>query len=504
MDYNIKYEILDYDKLNKRLDDMCHNTDAIYPIAKHEPLGYSKCGFPIEHYSIGCGPKHVVYMGGAHGNEIIGVDYVTQLMNNISLGLGAYKDFNYNEFTIDFIPVQNPEGFYTTTYALNSVMKDMTTEEIEKFSKQYYLQYRQDDINVSTVNTTIKNLCTEYSLKSSGDLIKIFWDEYRNKEISFNDLLSFLSEKTNIETDLIKESISKTWNLKKVDVNTIIPSYKYHNEIFSNVTTDCIPLKDEAHRKLKESLDKLYENKEFPMGTLANFFSNANGVNLNDNNEYFFDEMKKRLIDEEHVYGGMRDNNLIKDIPGPIGTPNYDMIAEFKYEPENEAIFNFLAKQDALHQNFAFINCHGTGGLLYIYPCNTQSELEDKSKPRDFTFYINNRLATEYIRETGRVYEEYKGTNDPYKIVDHPQKITGVGDVLRKKYVASFILELSKAGGNPIGPYCDISGNYMLTMISNMDANAKMMNTILDLQHLYGSNYEMSYDQKGRVLYKVK
>lgn len=504
MDYDIKYEILDYDKLNKRLYEMCSNSKAIYPITQHEPLGYSKCGFPINHFSIGHGTKHIVYMGGAHGNEIIGVDYVTQLMNNISLGLCAYSDFDPNEFTIDFIPLQNPEGFYTTTYALQSIMKDMSLEETEKFSKDYYLKYRQDDINVSTINTSINNLCAECSLKSASDLIKLFWNKYRNKEITFKDLANFLVENTNIDINVITESMKRTWDLKHVDINTVIPSYKLHNEVFSKVTTDCIPLRDEAHKALKESLDKLYESNMFPMGTLANFFSNASGVNLNDNNEYFYNDIKNRLVNEEHIYAGMRDNNLVKDIAGPIGTPNYDMNEDFRYEPENIAIFDFLANQDALQQNYAFINCHGTGGLLYIYPYSSQEELADKSQSRNFAFYINNRLATEYTRETGKVYEERKGTYDPYKIVNHPERMTGVGDVLRKKYIASFILELSKAGGNPIGPYCDINGNYMLTMISNMDANAKMMKTILDLQHLYGSNYEMNYDRNGRVTYKVR
>ena len=61
-------------------------------------------------------------MGGAHGNEIISVDFVTQLMQNLALG-NNFDNFDPEIFTIDFIPVQNPEGFAVTTYALDSVMK---------------------------------------------------------------------------------------------------------------------------------------------------------------------------------------------------------------------------------------------------------------------------------------------------------------------------------------------------------------------------------------------
>ena len=40
----------------------------------------------------------------------------------------------------DFIPVQNPEGLAVTTYALDSIMKNMTEEEIEKF-KTYWIVF---------------------------------------------------------------------------------------------------------------------------------------------------------------------------------------------------------------------------------------------------------------------------------------------------------------------------------------------------------------------------
>ena len=85
----------------------------------------------------------------------------------------------------------------------------------------------------------------------------------------------------------------------------------------------------------------------------------------------------------------------------------------------------------------------------------------------------------------------------------HPDRITGVGDVLRKKYLASFLLELSKMGGNPLAPYGDRKGNYFLTMTSNFRANAKMMETVLEVRHLYDMSYTMQYDG-GRVRYGVR
>ena len=110
--YNIRYEILDYNSYYERLASIVNNSQNRFSVTRHEPIGQSKCGFDIEHFSIGTGPMHIVYMGGAHGNEIISVDYVTQLMENIALGNGDYETFDPSIFTLDFIPCQNPEGFF--------------------------------------------------------------------------------------------------------------------------------------------------------------------------------------------------------------------------------------------------------------------------------------------------------------------------------------------------------------------------------------------------------
>lgn len=191
-DFELKYEILGYEKYNKRISDICNNPENKFAVTKHPNIGQTKCGFDIEHYSIGNGPKHIVYMGGAHGNEIIGVDFVTQLMGNLALGKGSFEDFDPNEFTIDFIPCQNPERYFTTTYALNLVMKDMNPEEIEAFSKRYYQAYKQDDVNSLAVNACIRTICDENSLSEVKEkLVKLFWKSKINTAFSVDDVITF-------------------------------------------------------------------------------------------------------------------------------------------------------------------------------------------------------------------------------------------------------------------------------------------------------------------------
>ena len=506
-EYKIEYEILDYDKFYLRLKNIQYNLANKNEVTKHEPIGYTKCGFPIEHYSIGHGPMHIVYMGGAHGNEIISVDYVTQLMQNIALGCGEFADFNPEEFTIDFLPCQNPEGFFTTTYALKSIMQDMNEREIEEFSKKYYQLYREDDQSVININKILRTFCEEFDLSAiKEDLTTLFWQKSINKDITSNYIISFLLIFFHLDETKLSKFINNKWQELFKD-KKVISHLKKHQEIFNNLTLDCIPLIDEKHHKLKEALSKIYQDNKFPIGTLANFFSNASGVNLNDNNEYYFQELKKKIRVEKDVYANFRDNNLLKNIPGPVGVPNEDMDGEFQYAEENQALLSFLAKQDNNNENYAFINCHGTGGVLYVYPVvdDDLEEAHTNGVTRDFKFYINGRLANDYIKKTDEIYEKItKKPSSGYKTVGFPSRITGVGDVLRKKYIASFLLELSKMGGNPIAPYGDKNVNYYLTMTANMQAAKQLMETIKEVAHLYDTSYFMYYDSLGNVHYEPR
>ena len=501
--YKIDYEILNYNKYNNRLSRIVNNPNNKYKVIKHEPIGYSLCGFPIDHFSIGEGSMHITYMGGAHGNEIISVDYVTQLMNNLALGVGDFSSFDPSLFTIDFIPCQNPEAFYTTTYALDSLMKDMNDSEIEQFCKKYWKAFRQDDINFLGVNYIIKSFLNEYDLSDrEEELINYFWIKYNKSDIDCvlisNYLISFFEQ----YRDIIPEFVNNKWQKKFGDMS-IIDKERNHQRIFNEVSIDCIPDIDISHRRLKSKLEKIYSMKYFPISTLANFCANASGVNLNDNNEYYFEEFKKLMDTKGVIYAKSRYNNIIKSIPGPIGLPSKDMDGSFEYEPENIALLKYLENLEEKNQNYAFFNCHGTGGLLYVYPVwqNDMKEAHEVGVDRDFSFYINGSLAGSYESATGNYYEKVTGINDPYKTMSYPNKITGVGDYLRQKYIASFVLELSKMGGNPIAPYGDRYGNYKLTMISNMKALNSIMHTIKRLSHLYDSGYHMEYDSDGRVHY---
>lgn len=137
-------EFITYDKLNEYLE-ILTNSKSKNEVIKRKDLATSPCGFPITHYTIGNGHKHITVMAGTHGTEIIGIDFILKLMKVISEGHGVYKNFDSNKFTLDFIPCQNPEGFIIVTESLKPYVNNLTENEFEKLSKDYYLNYCKDD-----------------------------------------------------------------------------------------------------------------------------------------------------------------------------------------------------------------------------------------------------------------------------------------------------------------------------------------------------------------------
>lgn len=488
--YAISYEILDYDLFYQRLSEILNNPQNKFLVKKHSPIGKSSCGFSIEHYSIGEGAMHILYMAGAHGNEIIGPDFVLQLMRNLALGKGVFQDFNPSLFTIDFIPLQNPEGFFTTTYALKRVMNKMTLEEKQNFCKEYYLKYRKENERIKKVNALLKE-CSSLEGEMLEHLLFSFWQTAHGHLLGWEDMVAFLQPYCCLEE--VKKKVKTMWEdyfgIGKIDFFR-----KEYLELFASLDLTCIPLRDDAHISLRKCLENMYKECKFPFCTLGNFLANASGINLNDNNPYYFDILNELKKYNKNLYASPVYPILKSDV-SPYGTCSIDENS-FSYALENGAVLNFL---DTLEDSiYAFFNVHGTGGLLYAEP---YFSVEKNLEERDFSFYINNRIATEYLREIKATYLE-KGKWESYTCVEHPREIRGFGDMLRSRHIGHFLLELSRAGGNPIGPY--IEPNYTLTMEANFNAFKRVTNTILEVYDLYDKMYVMHYDGEGKVKYETR
>lgn len=91
-----------------------------------------------------------------------------------------------------------------------------------------------------------------------------------------------------------------------------ISKERNHTKIFNDLTFDCIPELSDSHKLLKEKVKKLYKENSFPIGSLANFYANSDGVNLNDNNPYYYEIMKQKIAASKVVLGNIRDNHITK------------------------------------------------------------------------------------------------------------------------------------------------------------------------------------------------
>ena len=270
----IPYEVLDYQKYNERINNMLlNNSTNVYPIIKEETNYYTDCGFPIDKFHIGNGNKHMLVMGGTHGCEVITVDFVTQLMDR--LAKGEFSNFDPDEFTIDFVPLHNPEGFIIATSAANFKLDGKNDDEIEKFCKGYYLAYRQDDINS-------RSYPDDKSLKLHHKLFK------------------------GITVDCI-------------------PSIDYRYE--------------KLKVKVKNMLDRKMGGYSIPAEAMIDWRANGNGIELNGNNPHTYKSELKRHSDTNGIeFGTYRFNNIPKLIPGPLGVSTLNM-EKFKYENENLFLF---------------------------------------------------------------------------------------------------------------------------------------------------------------------
>lgn len=65
--------------------------------------------------------------------------------------------------------------------------------------------------------------------------------------------------------------------------------------------------------------------------------------------------------------------------------------------------------------------------------------------------------------------------NNEVDIEIQNSQATSLNDVLRLKYPLDLLIELSAMGGNPIGPYGDINGNYKNVMSSNICAVKELL-----------------------------
>lgn len=408
----ITNKILDYEQVLEQLDKIAKKGI----IQKADNIGISEHGLSIEQYIVGNGKNHIVITGATHGCEIITTDFILKLMNDISDKNSEWK-LALKDFTIHFIPLLNPEGYLISTSAIRAIIpRDMASDVAEKICKEYYEYYRSDDIIDSKI--------------------------------------------------------------------------KKHQEMFANIDYTCIP---EKYPEIRASVKRIFElYPDLPSGCLQTWSANANGIDIQANSE--FNPANAKINNGEEIYmRTKRNNNINIAHPGPINCPFDKNKGAFKQENETKAISNLLDKLNKNQELFAYLNYHSTGGMIFQRPAIKPEKLDvpqEQILEKELFNYLCARIYSDKTirdkqkNESYRIYPAglptIKSRADIQNTPETNRKInnspaTSLNDIFRLKYPLDLLIELSAMGGNPIGPYGDMKGNYKNVMESNTVAVKQLL-----------------------------
>lgn len=296
-----KFQYMNYQDVNDRIEKLMRDNESINEIKKERPLGYTEYGLPIQHYTMGNGPKHIVISGSYHAAEIITTIFVVRLME----AMAKDAEFKKDEYTLDFIPIVNPEGYLITTSMQDLYLGDNTTEE-EKIleAKTYWASYRAD----ATIPAKVRN----------GELP---------------------------ETAMLEK--------------------KSYQALFDNVNLEEY-LKD--YPKIKESVLNIVQKNNYPVGVMAAWSANASGIDLSQNVPYN-PAIKTLLEADGPVYNHLAYANTRKDIPGPVNTPcrNLEHFT-FEAENLAMLNFMEELNAKKEEEIIAYFNYHSVMGKMYQRP----------------------------------------------------------------------------------------------------------------------------------------
>lgn len=241
--------------------------------------------------------------------------------------------------------------------------------------------------------------------------------------------------------------------------------------MFEGIDYTCIP---EKYALIRNSVKNIFEKySDLPKWCLHIWNANGNGIDIQANSKY--NPQISRILQDETVYmNSLRHNNINISHPGPINCP-FDKEKGFKDENETVAISNLLEKLNKEGKLFAYLNYHSTGGLIFQRPAIIPKNFnisQDEILKKEVINYMFAKLYSDKTYKNIGIDEEGKDKKENSKYIIKTQNTTATSsnDLFRIMYPQDLLIELSGMGGNPLGPYGDIKGNYTNAIKSNLDA----------------------------------
>lgn len=273
------------------------------------------------------------------------------------------------------------------------------------------------------------------------------------------------------------------YSLYKLDDTKSNNNVKLHLKMFDGIDYTCIPQKySKIRENVKNILDK---NPDLPKNCMHIWSANSNGIDIQANSN--INPCINKIMNNEKLYmKSQRHNNIDYSHPGPINCP-FDKDKGFKFERETKAISDLLESLNKEGKLFAYLNYHSTGGMIFQRPAYVPEEMNISKEEIEKKEIVNFLFARLYSDNTYKSKEQQANNN--YLINLKNSKATSTNDIFRLLYPVDLLIELSPMGGNPIGPYGDIKGNYKNVMKSNFNA----FKTTLELASLTKDIANASY-----------
>lgn len=279
---------------------------------------------------------------------------------------------------------------------------------------------------------------------------------------------------------------------------------KKHMLMFNNIDYNCIP---DEYSSIKNSLKNIFEKyPDLPKNCLHIWSSNANGVDIQANSIYN-PKISQILNGEDIFMSSPRHNNINISHPGPINCP-FDKENGFKVEKETLAISSLLGSLQEKGKLFAYLNYHSTGGLIFQRPAIAPEEIhlsQDNMLKKQIVNYLFAKAYQDKTYKNTGLNENGtdKKETSKYIIYTKDSNATSSNDIFRLTFPKDLLIELSGMGGNPIGPYGDINGNYTNAINSNLDAINYTLNVASVAQMIAEHSYNVIKKLDPKVDYET-
>ena len=305
--------IYDYEEFEDAINEILKKSESnIYPFLEINNNWKTECDIPIKHCSIGIGTNHIVFLSAFHGAEIISTEFLIYVMNYIIENEKEFFEI-LKEYTLDFIPMVNPEGYIITTSTIRTqIPRNMNISDIEKICNKYRLLYKEDDDIAIKGEITDDTELRHYQRMFKDATYNDIPDKYKKVKNKMKELYqkhkipdgAIITWSANANGIDLNANTKYNRNITKIEKGEeLYMSLRYNNIRFSEPGPINCPydkskgfLQEKETKYISEFLEELYNSKK--LSAIFNYHSTGGAIDQRPSE--LEDDLKDRKINLKH------------------------------------------------------------------------------------------------------------------------------------------------------------------------------------------------------------